>query len=449
MDQTCIAIHPSEKRPNRLVPRHRHVLCAKHLTIWLMGCLGWNLSLGEVRLPQVFSSHMVLQQQQPVILWGWAEPGERVEVTLAGLSAQTQANARGEWKVTLNALPAGGPHVLGVKASNSLKFEDVMIGEVWLCSGQSNMEMGLGVVQDGKEEIAGADDPQIRLLMVPNKWTPEPRRDVEPTEWKVCSPKTIAEGGWGGFSAAAYFFGRELRRSLGDVAIGLIDATWGGTRIESWTPPEGFAAVASLQAEHERVQLRDPSTDRHQEKLGEVLQQTARWLEIARQARAKREGVPAMPQFPPELLPPANLQEATALYNGMIHPLHPLGIRGAIWYQGESNLSDGGRYTDRMQALVGGWREVWNRGAFPFYFVQIAPFDYGGEAERLAVLWEAQAAAAQSIPNSGMVVINDIGDLKDIHPPTNRKWAAAWRFGLWPKPTAQMTWFFPARSARG
>ena len=212
----------------------------------------------EVRLPKVFSSHMVLQQEKPLVVWGWAEPKEKVTVALATGSQQVQANERGEWKAVLPAMKAGGPYTLTVSGSTKVQFEDVMVGEVWLCSGQSNMEMGIGAARDAQKEIAAADYPGIRLLKVAKSWKPEPQSDIEGT-WKVCSPKTVAEGGWGGFSACGYFFGRELHKKLG-VAVGLIDSSWGGTRIEPWTPPEGFAAVPALKKEYERVELGDPRT---------------------------------------------------------------------------------------------------------------------------------------------------------------------------------------------
>ena len=369
---------------------------------------------GEVRLPGVFSSHMVLQREKPLVIWGWAQPRETVTIKLANESRQAQANDRGEWKVTLPAMQAGGPYGITVSGSSTLAFEDVMVGEVWLASGQSNMEMGIGMCKDGKEEIAAANYPNLRLLMVPNLWTPTPQTNIDGS-WKVCSPKTVAEGGWGGFSAAAYYFGRELYKELG-VPVGLIDATWGGTRIESWTPPEGFAAVPSLQRDYELVQLGDPRTTMHRERLQKVLTEAEQWLSAARQSLEQRALVPPMPAYPNELLPPRDVQNATALYNGMLHPLSPFPVRGAIWYQGESNSDEGMLYAERMKALVSGWRRVWGEGDFPFYFVQIAPFNYGGNAERIGEFWEAQAAASREIPNAGMAVITDIGDLKDIHP---------------------------------
>jgi sialate O-acetylesterase len=379
-------------------------------------CSGAGLpsARAEVRLPKVFASHMVLQQEMPLVIWGWAQPNETVTVTLASATAQAQANERGEWKVVLPAMKAAGPLTLKVTGSNSVEFGDVMIGEVWLCSGQSNMEMGIGMARDAEKEIAAANYPGIRLLLVTRKFAPVPQTNMD-GEWKLCSPQTVAQGGWSGFSAAAYYFGRELHQKLG-VTIGLIDASWGGTRIEPWTPPEGFAATPALRDDYGLVQLADPSTPRHQQRLQQVLDETQSWLASARQALADRAVVPPMPVFPSELLAPHDVQNPTALYNGMIYPLCPFALRGAIWYQGESNLGEGMRYAERMRALIGGWREVWHEGDFPFYFVQIAPYTYGGKPETEAEFWEAQAAAAQSIPNAGMAVINDIGDLKDIHP---------------------------------
>jgi sialate O-acetylesterase len=381
-------------------------------------CLFTQPARAEIRLPKVFNSHMVMQRDKPLVVWGWANPNEAIKVQLGSASAETKASASGEWKVTLPAMKAGGPYSLKVSGSSNVQYDDVMIGEVWLCSGQSNMEMGIGMCNDAKEEIAAADYPGIRLLMIPNKWTPDPQSDTTESKnegtWKLCSPNTVAEGGWGGFSAAAYYFGRELHKQLG-VSIGLIDATWGGTRIESWTPPEGFAEVPALKREYELVQLADARSDLHRQRLEQTLNETEQWVASTRQALAQKSSAPKMPTLPTELLPPHDVQNPTALYNGMIHPLCPFAIRGAIWYQGESNSGEGRLYTERMKALIAGWRKIWNEGDFPFYFVQIAPYNYGGNGERIGEFWEAQAEA-QSIPNVGMAVISDIGDLKDIHP---------------------------------
>jgi len=397
-----------------------------------------------VRLPKVFGSHMVLQRDVPLAVWGWSDATETITVSLGDVSQQAKANDRGECKAALPAQKAGGSFTLKVSGSSEVVFDDVLIGEVWLCSGQSNMEMGIGICRDAEAEIAAADFPSIRLLMVANRWSPVPQSDLEANEsdserpdnrWRVCSPHAIAEGGWSGFSAAGYYFGRELHQRLG-VPVGLIDATWGGTRIESWTPPEGFAAVPALATEYEQVQLGDPRTALHQQRLEATLKEVEQWLGDSRQALVKQTLVPTMPAYPPVLLPPHEVQNPTALYNGMVHPLQPFPLRGAIWYQGEANVGEGRLYTERMKALVRGWRKVWGTDDFPFYYVQIAPYDYGGTGERVAELWEAQSQA-QSIPNSGMVVVNDIGNLKDIHPVNKQDvgrrlaaWALARTYGV-------------------
>lgn len=388
------------------------------LLLILAGIGSPSTALAEVHLPHVFGSHMVFQREKPVTIWGWATPGETLTVQLGAISQTTQANDRGEWKVVLAPMPAGGPYTLAVSGSSNVKYEDVMIGEVWLCSGQSNMELGIGHGNNAKEEIAAANLPGLRLLMVENRWTPLPQSDLEGM-WKVCTPQTVAEGGWQGFSAVGYFFGRELNAKLG-MTIGLIESDWGGTRIESWTPPEGFASVPALKKEYERVQTGDPRTQLHHQRLQETLDQYEQWVQDARRAMVVKDVVPPVPVYPSELLAPHDLQQATALYNAMIHPLESFALRGAIWYQGEANEGEGMLYAERMKALVNGWRTVWNEGDFPFYFVQIAPFNYGDNPEKLAELWEAQTVAAGAIPNTGMAVVNDIGNLKDIHP-TNKQ----------------------------
>lgn len=376
-------------------------------------CVSQN-ARADISLPHVFGSHMVLQRDQPIIIWGWAGAGETVTVQLGSASKSTQANARGEWKVALPAMSAGGPYTLTVTGSSTISYDDVMIGEVWLCSGQSNMEFGMGMLNNPAQEIALANHPGIRLLLVEHNWQPQPTNDIVGA-WKVCTPQSVAERGWNGFSAVAYFFGRELNEKL-NVPVGLIESDWGGTRIESWTPPEGFAAVPALKEEYQKVETGDPHSRLHQQLLGQTLDQYEEWLKAAQGAMAAETAVPPVPNYPNELKGPQDVQQATALYNGMIYPLAPFAMRGAIWYQGEANESEGMKYFERMKALIGGWREVWDEGKFPFYFVQIAPFNYRDNPQNLARLWEAQTVAANKIPNTGMAVVNDIGNLTDIHP---------------------------------
>jgi sialate O-acetylesterase len=400
-------------------------VCVAGLLVGIGG--GLQPAWAEVRLPKVFSSHMVLQQQKPLVIWGWAQPNETVTVEISSISVQAKANDHGEWKAALPAMKAGGPYTLKVTGSSTQQFDDVMVGEVWLCSGQSNMEMGIGVARDGQQEIAVANYPAIRLLLVAHNAAPTPQTDINGT-WKVCSPQTVAQGGWNGFSAAAYYFGRDLHKKLG-VAVGLIDSSWGGTRIEPWTPSEGFAAVPALKRESELAQLGDPRALPHQQRLQQTIDEVERWLAATRQALTNHTLVPPMPAFPTELQAPHDSGSLTALYNGMIHPLCPFALRGVIWYQGESNLGEGMLYREKMKALVAGWRQTWEEGDFPFYFVQIAPFNYGGNSAAEPELWEAQAAAQAAIPNSGMVTVNDIGELKDIHP--KNKQDVGHRLALW------------------
>ena len=385
--------------------------------------LSVTAALGDVKLPHVFGSHMVLQRDIALPVWGWASPGEEVTVSLAGHSTSTEANALGRWEVKLPPLKVGGPHTMMVVGSNKIKLEDVLVGEVWLCSGQSNMEMGINTVENGEQEVARADHPNIRLLQLPWKTAAEPQPDIE-CHWRVCKPETLGSGGWGnvGFSAVAYFFGREIHKEVG-VPVGLIDSTWGGTLIEPWTPSVGFEAAPLLT---DIVRTIREATPNYERDVTAALTIHEQWLADARSAQDAGQPVPPRPDWPRHQLD--HHTQPTGIYNAMIHPLVPFSIRGAIWYQGESNHKDGMLYFEKMKALIGGWRQVWGQGEFPFYFVQIAPFDHLYTDDQLPRLWEAQTAAL-SIPNTGMAVTNDIGDLEDIHP-TN-KLDVGRRLALW------------------
>jgi sialate O-acetylesterase len=368
----------------------------------------------EIRLPHVFSDHMVLQRNQPIPVWGWAEPGETVTVRMSPASVKGTADSQGRWRVSLPPQTGVGPFTLVVSGSSTITFHDVLIGEVWLCSGQSNMEMGMKMIQDSAAEISRGSHPRIRLLLVPRKLSPLALEDFD-ANWKVCDPETLSQGGWNGFSAVAYFFARELQARL-NVPVGVIESSWGGTLIEPWTPPGGFAAVNTLSNISEQVELALPSSMEHKKALGKALAQMQLWQEATRAALAAEGLVPELPAVSSNLWREWSFQTPTALYNGMIHPLIPYGIRGALWYQGESNRGEGAIYTDKMKALIAGWRQLWHLGDFPFLYVQIAPFGYDNEDPDIVPLfWEAQSAALK-IPNTGMAVINDIGDVQDIHP---------------------------------
>jgi len=305
------------------------------------------------------------------------------------------------------------PLTLRVEGTNTLEINDVLIGEVWLCSGQSNMEWTVDRSTNHDAEIAAADYPLIRHIKVAKRSSTTPLDDIE-ADWTVCSPQVA-----GSYTAAGYFMARTLHKELG-VPIGLINSSWGGTRVEPWTPPVGFENVPKLQSIYQSVIGRTPGTEQYQNRLQQFIDSNKAWNQQAESSLTKNEAVKPSPPYPQELKPFTSHQDPTMLYNGMIHALVGFPIRGAIWYQGESNHAEGMLYFEKKKALIEGWRSLWGQGDFPFYYVQIAPFQYGNEdGTVLARFWEAQAAV-QQLPNTGMVVINDIATLDDIHPPNKQ-----------------------------
>jgi len=371
-----------------------------------------TLGSAAVRMPHVFGDHMVLQRNMAVPVWGWASPGEQVSVQLdSEAPLRVTADAEGKWQVKLPPHKAGGPHVLKVKGEKELTFQDVLFGEVWLCSGQSNMEFTVASASNAKEAIAEAGDyPEIRHLKVPRVTAGFPQDDVL-THWEVSNSSTVP-----GWTAVGYFFAINISREL-HVPVGLLNSSWGGTLIEPWVPLEGFEAVPSLKDYTERILKTYPSSPTYKQLLGDYLHQLAAWMAEAKQALEAERVLEPAPAYPDELKPLTDRTHPTALYNAMINPLIPYAIRGALWYQGESNHLDGMRYVDKTKALLKGWRGKWGEGDFPYYYVQIAPFRYGNESPAiLAKFWEAQEAIEQTIPNTGMASTIDIGNLDDIHP---------------------------------
>jgi len=349
----------------------------------------------ELRLPAIFGDHMVLQREASVPVWGWAEPGETVRVEVDWLDAplETTADAEGRWRLDVETGAAGGPHSLLVTAGESVELEDVLFGEVWLCSGQSNMEWPIDYCAPLYDELKqAADHPELRLFDVTRQAAAEPREDCEGT-WRACTPDVL-----GRFSAVAYFYGRELQEKLG-VPVGLISSNWGGTLCEAWTSEATIAERADMTAAFAPVlAAREPAPEGEAAPEGE-------------------EG------------PKWNHNSPTALFNGMIAPLLPFRIRGAIWYQGESNRPRPEQYHDLFPAMIADWRRHWGIGDFPFYFVQIAPYLYGGDPEHHAArLREAQRLALR-VPNTGMAVTLDIGNPDDVHP--KRKQEVGQRLALW------------------
>ena len=326
-----------------------------------------------LRLPAVFSDHMVLQHSVPVPVWGKACAGKTVEVNFAGQTKSAIANDSGDWMVMLDPLTVSVESrnmiITSSDENQQIIIHDVLVGEVWLASGQSNMGFSLKGASGGAQVISEADFPLLRIVKVLETAAAAPAADaIYSIPWSVSSPQSVP-----GFSAVAYFFGRRLYQEL-NIPVGLIQASWGGTKIEPWTSPDGFAAVPSLREIYEKV-VRDTDPD----------------------AIGTREA-------------PASL------YYGMIHPLVPYAVRGVIWYQGESNRRQGMEYYDRFDALLSGWRGAFNNPALPFYYVQIAPHSYGDEApEIVPEFWEVQTRCLD-FPNTGMAVINDAGDPNDVHP---------------------------------
>jgi sialate O-acetylesterase len=391
-------------------------------------CLAITLS-AEIRLPSVIGSHMVLQKDNPIKIWGWAEPGEGISLAFAGQRAQTTADGDGAWEIQLEPMNSGhGPYKMTITGtqSSAVHLDDVLLGEVWVCSGQSNMEWPMWRTHSPIPEIQRANFPQIRLFHVPRKVSAYPLEDVE-AEWKICKPQTIRD-----FSAVAYHFGRELNQKLG-VPVGLISTRWGGTRIEPWTPVAGFESFPDL---HDILEEMKTEDQKYRAEFKNHLQGHKHWLKKAEEALSRGDKIPERPELP--IHPNDNRQAPTALYNAMVHPLIRYGIRGAIWYQGEANRNDGLTYAKKMEALIKGWRKVWELGDFPFLYVQLAPYNYGYlqddeesdtlDFHRLPVIWEAQRLALK-ISNTGMAVTTDITNLYDIHPQNKKD--VGYRLSLW------------------
>ncbi len=386
---------------------------AKVSMIMVVVCaMSWTIS-AAVKLPKVFGDNMVLQREMPVPVWGWADKGEKVTVSFAGQDKTAEAGEDGAWRVTLDPLKASKePAELKVAGTNVITVKNILVGEVWICSGQSNMQMVVGSVLNAKDEIAAATNPLIRHITVPTIQNHLPQNDFGGNGWVLCSPQTA-----GNFTAAGYFFARDLVKEL-DVPVGLINSSWGGTCIETWVPPEGFKLVPELSKILTQVEEWNSESAAGNAKFTEYVAKLKEWLPKAEAALAAKKAVPAIPVSPHADM---NHQLPTKLFNAMINPLIPFAFRGAIWYQGESNGGEGVTYLQKKKALIGGWRALWKQGDFPFYHVQLANYqtsnpDNAAGGDGWSKLREAQLQSISAIPNTGMAVIIDIGDAVDIHP---------------------------------
>lgn len=351
------------------------ILQATLLSLMLLLPLAATAQDATLRLPSVIGDNMLLQRDMDAPIWGWTAPGGQVTVDFSGQTKKAKADKTGKWMVRLSPLKtnAKASTMKITSGEETITVKNILVGEVWLCSGQSNMEWTLSKSEGGKDEAAEADFPNIRLYKIGARTSvPEPL-DECPGDWKVCSPESTPP-----FSGVAYFFGKKLHKDL-NIPIGLVQSAWGGSTAQAWTPTSYLSAYPELAPIAEREKIKKPAAN----------------------------------------------HASSHLYNGMLHPLIPFAIRGAIWYQGESNVGNAYEYRTLFPVMIHSWRETWNQKAkdFPFYFVEIAPYQYGkrdpSRAGALSELREAQTLAMQWVANTGMAGTIDIGNTTNIHP-TNK-----------------------------
>jgi sialate O-acetylesterase len=373
----------------------------------------------DVSLPTIFSEHMVLQRDQTAPVWGWAEAGEEVSVTLGKQTKTTKAGADGKWSVKLDKLGVGEPETLTVKGKNTIEIRDVLVGEVWLCSGQSNMGFTVNRAVDFEKEKAAAELPKIRVFTERSAPAREPAEKGAGT-WAVCSPETV-----GSFSAAAYFFGRELYAKL-NVPMGLINSSVGGTPIEAWTSAAAQKDVEAVKPIYADWEKRSASYDAEKAKAA-FEKAKAAYPALVEKAKAEGKPAPRPPVLQAE--PSLDAHYPATLFNGKIAPLIPYAIKGAIWYQGESNadtVARGAAYRVQLPLLIADWRKRWG-AEFPFAWVQLPDFD-AKNPEGWALVREAMLKSLK-VPKTGMAVALGLGEAKDIHP--KRKQEVGKRLATW------------------
>ncbi len=360
----------------------------------------------ELTVADVFGDHMVLQRDQKLPVWGTAAPGETVSVTVANRTASAVTDESGKWRVALDPIEAGGPYKMVVAGAEKVTFSNVLVGEVWVCSGQSNMQWPLSASRNAEEEIEAADYPEIRLLEVERKVSEEPLEHFT-GEWTACAPETA-----GPFSAIGYLFGRDLHQAL-DVPVGLIHSSWGGTPAESWTTRKTLESNPDFRPILNRW---DDIVANYPQAQKDYEAKVAEWEKQVEKAKAEGQPEPPRP-WPPQ--GPGSPWTPASLYNAMIHPLVPYAVRGAIWYQGESNADRAYQYRTLFPAMINDWRAAWGQDHYHFLFVQLANFMKREPDVNAPSTWaelrEAQTMALE-LPDTGMAVTIDIGEAEDIHP---------------------------------
>jgi sialate O-acetylesterase len=361
----------------------------------------------DVTLPDVLSDGMVLQRDHRVPVWGTADPDEIISVSFSGQVKKTQADKEGRWRVYLDRMTANAtPATLTITGHNVIEAKDVLVGEVWLCSGQSNMQLTLPQTNDGEAAIAAADHPPIRLFDV-SREVAFKRKTGKLGSWQASSPESVRP-----FSAACYYFGVELQKEL-RVPIGLINSSYGGSQAEAWTPVDYLLASDDLRPCVERTKIWDAERPQVRAEYEEKMNQ---WREVAAKAKASGARVPGAPREPDAL---RAYRIAGSIYNGMIGPLIPFTIRGVLWYQGESNEERAQQYGILLPTMIRAWRERWGQGNFPFGIVQLPSYrDSHSEPadEPWSHLREAQRRTALNTHKAGLIVTIDIGEAHDIHP---------------------------------
>jgi sialate O-acetylesterase len=381
----------------------------KTLPLYLLALTLVSAAHAELKLPAIISDHMVLQQKQSNPIWGWDSPGTKITVTFAGQTKTAETGPDGRWQVKLDPLPASDqPQTLTVTGSEKREISDVLIGEVWMCSGQSNMQFSLGNDWNGDVEAASSKLPNLRLIKVPAVGTQEPQKDFK-GKWKATTPETCV-----GFSAVGFIFGRYLHNTLG-VPVGLIDNSWGGSWAEAWVRRESLEKDPRFKSLMESTVKKETELSDPAEKA-KYDEQMAKWKEEAAKAKAENKRAPAPPSSPQQWL--TGNSRPGNIFNGVVHPTIGYSIKGVIWYQGESNAGRPREYRDLFPFMIEQWRKEWQQGEFPFYWVQLADFmaekKQPGQSS-WAELREAQTMTMK-LPNSGQAVIIDLGEGKDIHP---------------------------------
>ena len=385
----------------------------------------------EVSVPSIFGSRMVLQRGQANPVWGWAAPGEKISVTFAGQKHTATAGKDGAWRVKLQPLKANAKgQTLTIQGSNKLELIDVLVGEVWVCSGQSNMAWSVDRSYDPDLESLTAKFPNIRLISVPPVGTQEPQKDFN-GEWVAASPESVMS-----FSAVGFFFGRTLHQAI-DVPVGLIDNAWGGSAAEAWIRRDLLDKLPTAAPYMATWKQTEANYD-HEKTMATYETRLKKWQTAA--AAARKAGKPA-PQRPRNPRNPLTGQHRPGnLYNGVLKPFIGYGIKGAIWYQGESNSGRAKAYRDVFPLMIQNWRDEWGQGDFPFYWVQLADFREEQPEpmdDNWAELREAQTMTMDRLKNTGEAVIIDVGEGRDIHPRDKQtvakrlaRWALAKDYGV-------------------